>query len=437
MRRSILLELALLPLLGFALRTWGAEPIDPGQIEPFVNEYTLAVARLDVSGIDPDAVDRWATEAIASQDRHAMGEEFGISGAQARDWAKQFREAGGKVIWLLLTVEPVPSGSPVVAVVPIGNGTDAQALKRLFTGIAPSAQVLRAHGALVIGQGSLEWINAIQPTARPQLAKALSAVEHGQLRAALIPSEDARKVIESMAPTLPAGRSGGSLARGFQWAAAAIQLPPDPAFQAIVQTPDENSSKAIQPLIKSLLNMFRQPPGGTGDQVWKRLINAAIDLTSATQVRGDQLVIALDSRQATALAGRVIGGLYAAHEQALRERSAGNLMRLLRGWVMYANDYKGRVPDTLAEMIKDQDISPQVLVNARRPADTTGYIYIKPPEGIGAPAQRMVMHEKFDHFDGGINAGFADGHVEWIDSEAKFQELLKAAEDAVARPKTK
>jgi len=443
MKRLILLMIAVIASIDFATLAAEAEQVEPtAQIEPFVNEYTLGVIRLDLSGIDFDALDRWADQAIARDDRQAITQEFGTTPQEVREWVKKFDKAGGEAIWLVFTVEPVPQHSPVFMVVPTHAGADVTSLKKLFARAAPRGpdrpELLEAHDALVIGSdtGAVEWLKKLRPAPRPQLATALAPAGKGKLQFALIPSEDARKVVESMAPTLPDGQSASALARGIEWGAAEVQLPPDVSVHAVVQSHDQKAVQELKKALKSLSSLIRQPPGGADNQVMKRLINAAADLASGTQVRGDQLVIELDSEQGNALAAGVIGGLWSAHEQAQRLRSADNIAQILKGCIMYANNRvkDNQFPDTFEQLLKDQDMTPAVLINPRNPNEKVGYVYVKPPDGTNAPNDRMIIYEKFDSFDGGINAGFADGHVEWIDSQKQFEELFKAAKNAKPNP---
>lgn len=435
MKQVMLSLVVLITAVSLAPAAATAEPSDPGAIAPFVNEYTLAVARLDVAVIDLDALDRWLVEVVSPEDRQAMTEELAITAQQARSWVKEFKQAGGKVIWLLFTIEPLPHGSPIIAVAPLAGGADVKSLMKLSDEIAPRTQVLQVHDALVttFGREGPQWVKALRPEPRPELASALLAAGNGQFQIAMIPSDDARKIVESMAPTLPDGQSGAVLARGLEWAATTMRLPPGLSLEAIVQTPDEKSAKDVQLAIKSVSQAFRRPLGAGEYPVLRRLVNATADITSGMQIRGNRLVIDLDSKQATSFAAHVFGGLWTAHEQELGDRVTANLMQLLRGWTMYANNHEGRVPDAFAELLKDQEMSPQVLLNPRHPGEKVGFVYVKPPEGIHAPVDRMVMYEKFSKSDGGINVGFADGHVE-IASEKQFEELLNAAKNA--KPKT-
>ncbi len=99
--------------------------------------------------------------------------------------------------------------------------------------------------------------------------------------------------------------------------------------------------------------------------------------------------------------------------------SASRMKVLLLGMAMYEAENRGLFPDSLEVLYPK-------YVEKKEPRDA-GYIYNKPAASVPKlknTAQTVVLYEKFDRWPGGINVGFADGHVEWIADEAKFKELL-------------
>lgn len=437
MTRAILIAAALLiSLLGRVVLAAPASPTSA--IEPFVNEYTLAAARLDVAGIDSDALDRWSRQVLdvaglSADERGALGRELDRTMKDARQWAAEFKDAGGNTIWVVSSIEPLPHGSPTFLVAPLGPGANVERLRKLLAGMAPSgpdhAEILEIHNALVIGsdRGSADWIRAIKPAPRPELAQALSAAGDGRLQVALIPSQDARKVIESMAPTLPDGQPASVLAHGVQWASLAVQSPPDVTARLVIRSPDEQSARDLRESLKSLAQWSRRLQVNAMSKV---LVDTAAGLADQIQVQADRVRIDVDSKQSIALAAQIGRSMRTARQVAARQRSVSNIRQLMLGCIMYANNVKGsHFPDTLDQMLREQDISPQVLINPTRPQEKPGYVYVKPPEPASQPpADRLVMYEKFDDFDGGINVGFADGHVEFIQDESQFRKLLQTAE---------
>ena len=118
-------------------------------------------------------------------------------------------------------------------------------------------------------------------------------------------------------------------------------------------------------------------------------------------------------------------------EQTYRIESQSNIKQLLLGAIMWANNKTKEgapFPDNFDQLMKDEDMSPQVLINPRHPETPVGYLYIRPPEGETAPGERLMIYEKFTRFGQGINVGFADGHAEWVSDERQFNKLRDEAE---------
>lgn len=418
---------------------------DPAaQIAPFINEQTIAVVHVDAADADLDAMELWANAVVSQSkldesDRKATSRLFHGVKQNLAPWISDFKKAGGKSIWFVFTLEDFPSSPPVFVIIPIDKNADPAELKKLWGIVGPgphldglkSEPILQVHGALVFGPGSsgAAPYAKIQPQPRPELSKALAAAGAGKLQLALIPSEGARKVIESMAPSLPGGEPATVLSRGVSWGGAAMRLPPEISLHLVVQSQDAASAEGLLALIHSFAAIAQKQKS---DDLGKTsMVRAAAAMGNRAQVQGDQLLIDLDKSQATALAVQLSDSLHGAREQANRIKSASNIKQLLLGTIMWANNKTKEgapFPDNFDQVLKDQDISPNVLINPRHPELPVGYVYIKAPEGETAPADRLVIYEKFTQFGPGINVGFADGHVEWIADERQFNKLRDEAE---------
>ena len=120
---------------------------------------------------------------------------------------------------------------------------------------------------------------------------------------------------------------------------------------------------------------------------------------------------------------RVVDG---PHERSIkltkRMKSASNMKQILLACIMYAQDNKDQWPDSL------QDLTPRrlagdTLINPGQPERENGYIYIKPSTPISP--QQVVLYEAHDSWGDGINVGFVDGHVEFIEKESMFKNRLE------------
>ncbi len=182
-------------------------------VKPFVNQSTLVVARINVAGIDVDAVDRWSgdlTGQVAPADKR---DEISGQVHSGLDWAKefsrQFRKAGGKTVWAVLSLDDLNHANPFFLVVPVEAGADVQALKAAVS--VRNAVVEQVESVLVVAwdQETVARLKAGAAEDRPELLKAVEAADgSADLTVAAAASGDAKKVLESMRATpRPGARS--------------------------------------------------------------------------------------------------------------------------------------------------------------------------------------------------------------------------------------
>ncbi len=403
---------------------------DASRIAPFVNNFTLGVIRVEPAGIDFDALQRWGDDVIKrsklnADDARTTAEGFDQATQQARKWTGQFTKAGGKAIWVVVTVESFPD-DPFFVVVPLEKGSDGPALQKLL-GTGQPQNVVQSRGALIVGTNAkaAERARSIMAQPRPELAKALAEAGDAKLRIAIIPSDDARRVIESMVPKLPNGTSSEALTKGMLWAAVTVTPPANVTVHGIIQSESNPAAEAF----RNLLGDFTPPAGQEQDRnSGTSLLRALGEIAAHAQVKGDRLTIDLNENQTEAAATHLTYLAWRARTQANRMASATHIRQLLIGMQMYANEHKGEFPDTLEQAAKRAEVPPAVLINPGRPAENPGYVYIKPPDGVKAGSDRVVLYEKYKPTDEGINLGFADGHVEfWPRQTAEKQiEAAKA-----------
>lgn len=408
-------------------------PGDAAQIAAFVNNFTLGVIRVEPAGIDFDALERWGEDVVKQSQMDADDIKMTLEGVQqttqaARKWTEEFTKVGGKALWVVATVENFPE-DPVFVVVPLEKGADGPALQRLLGGKDGHANnhVAQSRGALIFADNSkaLDRVRSIMQQPRPELAKALAEAGDAKIHIALIPSDDSRRVIESMVPKLPNGTSSESLTKGMLWAAVTITPPANVTVHGVVQSQNAQTAEEFKQLLTEMASAAQKgsPPEG-GESMLQMLAN----IVSHSQVKDDRVVIDLDEKQASAAATNLSFAVRRARVQANRVHSASNLRQIMMGMFMYANEHKGQFPDTLEQAAKQAELPPAILINPNRPGENPGYVYIKPPDGVKAGADRVVLYEKYKNTDVGINLGYADGHVEFGQLKPAQEEIRKARE---------
>jgi prepilin-type processing-associated H-X9-DG protein len=210
-----------------------------------------------------------------------------------------------------------------------------------------------------------------------------------------------------------------AVSRDLQWVAAGAMLPPTVSVKVIGQTASADAAKQLYQIVTyGLAAMSGVPPTISPDTA--KLITPTLT--------NDQLVLTADKAKLIAVVKEMIPSLRRAREAANRVASMSNMRQILMGCVMYANDNNGKWPDDLKGIAKYVP-NPVVMKNPHHPDLNPAFIYLKPKNIRGGnPGQMMVLYESHKNFGDGINIGFADGHVEYVQSKQRFDELLAATE---------
>lgn len=147
---------------------------------------------------------------------------------------------------------------------------------------------------------------------------------------------------------------------------------------------------------------------------------------------------------APVMMGVALPSLNRAREQANQVKSMSNLRQIALAAIIYANEHKGKFPETMAELAASGDLHPGMFIHPSsqktapppfadpkafgRWAEESGdYVWV----GKGFNANRagpdvVIAHERQETSrDGMVNAAFADGHVERITIPDLTQRLNK------------
>jgi prepilin-type processing-associated H-X9-DG protein len=100
--------------------------------------------------------------------------------------------------------------------------------------------------------------------------------------------------------------------------------------------------------------------------------------------------------------------------------------------MMYANDNKDTLPESLDQLVAGKYLPAQLLTNPRDEKHR-GYVYRRGEAQISkirAAATTPLVWEEVDDPAAPRNVGYADGHVEWVTDRARLEALNKAAPGA-------
>jgi hypothetical protein len=430
-----------------------AEKYDPAAlaktIAPYLDEGTLFVAHADMTRIDlMPAVTRvkelFPRIGTPAEQAAAMADVDGAVAA-AQKWIADFTKAGGRDIFAVLSMSDFPN-SPIVLVVPVEKGADAQAIIKLLgppdganpadPADATATAQLRGNVILWARKPTLDRLAALKPTPYPDLPKIFEAAGDTAIQALYVPSADTRKVLAEMLPDAqqgPFAGAGASISRQLLWTAQGMDLAPKLNFTVVMQTPDAASAAALSDTINKgidlgkqmmLREMKRFPEAA-------RMIGDADALAKAftPTIAGDRLTLNLDTDNALKLSGIILPAMAKAREQSLRMRSLSNLKQITMACILYANEHKNQFPPDLETVQKTNELPAEILRNPRVPNKPIGYVYLQ-PKGNAPPADQIVAYEAFGQpLPSSLAASFADGHAEIMD----YPRFAKALAESKAR----
>jgi prepilin-type processing-associated H-X9-DG protein len=424
-------------------------------VAPFVDENTTFIIHVRVDRIDIDAILDWCIEVINrvdtdEEDREAMRRfiEERRNDHDPREGIDAFKRAGGRSLFVLLDpgmllamMEGRPGNRSAIVVVPLPPGADAASLTHLLIGredgtrekgvpdpIYPGAICRERNGALVAAtKPVMDHLLEHRGVERPDLARAFDAISGADHRIVFSPPEYVRRAFEEIMPTLPrelGEKPTSILTRGLEWAAAGVNLPPQPAVHAIIQTPDEDRARELSGLLDALRGrvVSRTGPNETESLDVKRL---AEGLKPAMQQ--NQLVLRMDSNQILTLAADFVAPVVrSARAQAMQVQVATQIKQIVQACLIYTESHKGQWPDELQVLIENHLLDASLLKLPTRPQYDVGFVYIKPPLPVGKTDPRNILvYERHDEWSGGINVGYADGHVEFILKQEVFERALE------------
>jgi hypothetical protein len=293
-------------------------------ISPFVDSQTNAVIYLDFSSIDMDMVDAWQQKAIAAipdpADRAKQEQEAQKGIARAKKWISDFKTAGGKDLYVVVSLAGMMQGAPGGLVIPL-NGADPVVLAKVFPqNNAPppdpndpaAAQMTRMQpktavvgGAMVYSTGAgVEKLQTPSTEPRPDLGDALTVGGASPVRIVLTPGTLKNNPFFAM--MMNAGRRGGGPNQpgapqvpfsepqwdSVTWMSFSLNLPPKESASCTIQCKDADSAGALADLINQKMQDGKTDPtkrGNISADDYNKLI-----LALKPAVTGAQVGVAVD-----------------------------------------------------------------------------------------------------------------------------------------------
>ncbi len=288
---------------------------------PFIDDHTLAVARIDLTKFDLTAFQKQIIEPQLRTDpeRAAVAAEFD----KLRQLAEQLRASGGRV-YVVVSLAPLPGiqnvgamGMSVPSVFAVVPGAKAPALNEIDQLLklqvdehtprsAPLVFIVRQelHGVTVVGpQAVLNQLKTTPAVARPEFEQALMAGGDRPVAVAVVPPTIfARAAAEMLRDPAPGGDKplGPILSRGVRWIGAGIEPNLDKFnAAAVIQSADADAANAFDKTLKTAVPLLLAQSGFPADRAGTVAVNAVRVLQLFPEVKGDRLVLSLDGQRAT------------------------------------------------------------------------------------------------------------------------------------------
>ena len=290
-------------------------------IAPFLDSQTNGVIYLDFSAIDMGQIDAWLQKVATTIPNETLREEQqkdteeGLD--KAKKWISDFRTAGGKDLYVVVSLSGIMSGSPGGVVVPL-NGTDGTALAKVFPqppsapqGMAPDsvAQWQRMQAATgVVGKmmvfstgAGVDRMKTPSNQPRQDLLDALAAANGGAVQIVFNPATVknnpffalmlSRDMSPADAGAAPASPLSDPVWDSVTWVAVSLMAPPKEAGNFTIQCKDADSAAQMSDWISQKLKDWKAlavKSGGISGDDYDRL--AAI---IKPQVKGTQVVVSV------------------------------------------------------------------------------------------------------------------------------------------------
>lgn len=299
-------------------------------IAPYFDDQMIAVAHADLSRVEPDALMSRLAE-LAKLDAKEAAEVKSMV-KDWKSWLGTFTRAGGKDMYVFVSLADLPQSPPFI-IVPLTGNADAAALVKLFKegstqGRAGpfSVEVCEKLGnAVFVGtKETRKRLQGLKPTPRPDLAKVIAAVGDTVAQYLILPSADTRRSLQDTMPTLPKEMGGGSitvLTEGILWGAWGVDAPPKMKVRAVIQSKDDKAAQRLEEWIAGLWKI-------AGKEKSVRELTPNFDALAkqfTPKANGDRLTLSVDEKELVAL---VVSAIQKVRAAASRTVSMNNLKQL-------------------------------------------------------------------------------------------------------------
>ena len=282
-------------------------------IAPVIEEGTMVVVHLNLSRISAQPlVGLLGIVRLAPPLEMWSGQTKGLSQAGVRD------------IYLVApsVIFAVPQPRMLMAI-PVSSVEQERAVR---TNLHLRSEEGGSVGGLLLIGNRLPPPKDFRTAERPELAAAFAAAGDTAAQVILIPPACTARVVEELAPQLPAELGGGPssvLTHGIRWAAAGIDVAPHKSFRLVIKSDDAQAALALRGKLVDLLRLAGERP-----EIRKRVPDfPALAAFLAPKVDGDRLAVV--SEEKTESFERTMAAITQPFLEAEAKRASMNDLKLI------------------------------------------------------------------------------------------------------------
>lgn len=339
----------------------------PEAVRRHVDDSTIAVGRIDLSGLDSKALLDFATglmtDVPAAQRDRSLAELRETLG-QFDQTTGSLRQSGVTKAWFIVSGDSLMRRESPLVIVPVESDQQAKIVTDFLTERAREHQ--RIEGAVLIGSKSaITAAQAIGPAERPTFAANLQD-DGPAVQVVLEPTatirmagEQAMQQLAQRSPEVSA--QAVALVQALKTIKLTLDLPPRPQGQVVFDFADAASAQQAQALLAQGVGAARQAienRQAAGERVTPAMTQQ-IAAALAPKVEGASVVVDIDERELReTVGGPLVVALMAGRERAAQVRAGSNL-RLIAGTMRQElmKDQQGTYPadlEALMAMVRNQ-----------------------------------------------------------------------------------
>lgn len=423
--------------LSLAAQSIAAEPkFDPAAV--LADDTTIAVVGVDLKRVDIDSAEDWAIKMLLPPEAAVGGQRllkaWPPGSKHIGQLISELRTAGADRLYVLVVLRL--NGLRIQLAALPGAGANTRHIESLLADMLEDDALydLKAGRSIIL---NAETVKAKRPQARGDVSEAFDWGEQSPgLQAVILPTRASKLMAEMLellgAEAFPQVRQLPRILASADYATVQVASPPKPSVAIRFRARDDAAAKEIHESTTQFLAAVRELA------LKAKFPNAGgvLDMVQPKRDGRDVTVLSLNQAELERLFQKELRpAMDDGRKRATRVASMNNLRTLHQFILMDSMGPQG-FPDDLASLAKEppmRETFERAMVNPARPQLKPGYLYVKPPQPFGRlrnAGQRLLVYEAFDKWPGGVNVLFADGHVEWIDDQAKFEKLLKEAKEA-------